>query len=119
MFFWSYGNFKIVLYIPFSNFPIVILSFFPYFISSVSSALSLSLFLSVSPTHIRAYACRHRFSIGEIVDNAKKDKRERKDVANKRVIEKGEKSAKKRERDRALEKGAEEKKNEGREKEIE
>lgn len=75
--------------------------------------------LSVSPTHIRAYACRHRFSIGEIVDNAKKDKRERKDVANKRVIEKGEKSAKKRERDRALEKGAEEKKDEGREKEIE
>lgn len=31
MFFWLYGNFKIVLYIPFSNFPIVILSFFPYF----------------------------------------------------------------------------------------
>lgn len=114
MFFWLYGNFKIVLYIPFSNFPIVILSFFPYFNSSVSSALSLSV-----STHIRAYACRHRFSIGEIVDNAKKDKLERKDVANKRVIEKGEKSAKKRERDRALEKGAEEKKDEGREKEIE
>lgn len=57
-------------------------------------------FLSVSPTHIRAYACRHQFSIGEIVDNAKKDKRERKDVANKGVIEKGEKSAKKRERER-------------------
>lgn len=53
MFFWLYGNFKIVLYIPFSNFPIVILSFFPYFNSSVSSALSLSLFPRHTYVHMR------------------------------------------------------------------
>lgn len=100
MFFWLYRNFKIVLYIPFSNFPI----FFLLYLFRI--ICTFSLFLSVSPTHIRAYACRHQFSIGEIVDNAKKDKRERKDVANKRVIEKGEKSCEgARERSRAGEGG--------------